>query len=63
MNLQFHPGIIEYKRKISVALLHYIMTTVHIVFGILKEHRKLLPHCTSVIQMALVNTGKILHLL
>ena len=34
MNLLFHPDIIEYKHKISVALLHYIMTIVHIGFGI-----------------------------
>ena len=62
MNLQFRPDIIENKHTISVALLQCIMTIIYIGFCISqKEHRELLPHCTSVIQMisslAEVNSG------
>ena len=44
MNLQFRPGIIEYKRKISVALLHYIVTIVHIGFGIFQRNIESFSH-------------------
>ena len=44
MNLQFRPGIIEYKRKISVALQHYIMTIVHIGFGIFQRNIESFSH-------------------
>ena len=45
MNLQFRPGIIEYKRKISVALLHYIMTIiVKIGFGIFQRNIESFSH-------------------
>ena len=44
MNLQFRPGIIEYKRKISVALLHNIMTIVHIGFGIFQRNIESFSH-------------------
>ena len=41
---QFRPGIIEYKRKISVALQHYIMTIVHIGFGIFQRNVESFSH-------------------